>query len=217
MPKTVETVNLSTLKCKPIKSLFCITGIDGCGKGTQIQLLECRLEEHEIDVRVVKAYGEAEKESLSHFMRTWEDMTITFIFQGLQRQQYVDALHYLKKGCVVLADRWDESFRAYHRLYGTLSKNRSVRNALRDLTFENKIPEVTFMLDISIEEANRRMVARGMDYFDSKGYKYHLAMRKQYLEIANERNWFIIDGSKTQKEIHEIIYDEVAKRVGIIK
>ncbi|MBI2464834.1 thymidylate kinase [Candidatus Shapirobacteria bacterium] len=198
---------------KKISSLFCVTGIDGCGKGTQIFLLKDRLEKDGHDVAVVKAYGDAEKESLSHFMRVWDDMTITLIFQGLQHQQYANTLRERHQKKIVLADRWDESFYAYHSVFGPLSKCPELRDTLNQIAFNNCIPKLTFLLDVPIAEAEKRLISRGMDYFDKKGFKYHSVMRQQYLNIAKERKWVIIDGTLKPDQIHEIIYSEVRKSI----
>lgn len=189
--------------------LFTITGIDGSGKSTQIYLLKKFLEIKGYSVSVSKAYGNAEKEGLAHFFQYWDDLTITFIFQGLHRQQYVETKKRLNDGRIVLADRWDETYLAYHTKFGFLSENYETMCRLNKLAFEGLVPDITFFIDTPIEVARRRLKARGMDFFDKKSAEHHLKMRESIIEVLKERNSIFITGDKDINEIHLIIAEKV--------
>ncbi len=68
--------------------LFNITGIDGCGKTTQVQLLQEYLVEQGKEVFVSKAYGEEEKKILSSIMPNLDQLAILFLFQALHVEQF---------------------------------------------------------------------------------------------------------------------------------
>jgi len=191
--------------------LFTITGIDGSGKSTQIYLLKKFLEIKGYSVSVSKAYGNAEKEGLAHFFQYWDDLTVTFIFQGLHRQQYVETKKRLNDGQIVLADRWDETYLAYHTKFGFLSENHKTMYRLNKLAFEGLVPDITFFIDTPIEEARRRLEARGMDFFDKKSAEHHLKMRESIIEVLKERNSILIAGDKDISEIHLIIAEKFLK------
>jgi len=193
--------------------LICITGVDGCGKGTQIYLLKEALKRLGHSVSISKAYGDAEKESLAHFFRLWDDLAITMAFQALHRQQYVNAMSALKKGNIVIADRWDESYLAYHTQFGYLATHPVLRKKLNEMAFEGYLPDLGFLLNVSVEVTEKRMTARGKDFFDEKDTEYHCKMGKAYLKIARERDWYVIDGNRHPDEIHQEIFSIVRKKL----
>lgn len=185
--------------------LISFTGIDGCGKGTQIELLTEHLEDMGEDVAVSKAYGDREKELFSIFMRKWDQKAILFLFQAFHVKQCKKAKRNLEKGKMVVADRWDESYLAYHSTHGILSEDPELREQLNKIAFEGIVPDETFLIDVSIETARERMSARGSDFFDELPDPYHLTMREQYKKIVREREGHIIDGEQSIEEIHNEI------------
>ncbi|MDP3093309.1 MAG: dTMP kinase [bacterium] len=194
--------------------LICITGIDGCGKGTQIYLLREVLERKGLRIFISKAYDEAEKEGLSHFFLYWDDVAITLAFQALHRQQFVKATEALGAGQIVLADRWDESYLAYHSQFGLLSQDEGLRRRLNKIAFEGKKPDLTFLLKISPERAGLRTEARGRDFFDGKDLEYHARMAEAYETLACAEGWVILDGEKKPLEIHSEIMRVVLEKMG---
>lgn len=191
--------------------IICITGIDGCGKGTQKELLATRLQNAGKTVFLSKAYGDAEKECFSAFMEYWSQESILFAFQALHVEQRVRAKRAEARGEIVIADRWDESYVAYHTAYGILENDPTLRDRLNEIAFAGIVPDHTFFLDVSVEEAEKRLVTRGMDFFDKRGVEYHNTMRSQYLRIAAERGWSILDGGKSAVAIHH----EILKVLGL--
>lgn len=185
--------------------LICLTGIDGCGKGTQKELLRVHLQNMGKSVFMSKAYGDAEKECFSAFVEYWTQESILFLFQALHVEQRVRVEKALTRGEVVVADRWDESYLAYHSTHGILSLDPFLRDQLNRIAFAGIIPDFTFFLDVSVEQARQRLLSRGMDFFDSLSSEYHNTMRNEYLNIATTRNWIILDGTKPHLEIHREI------------
>jgi len=203
------------LTSKEVDMLIAITGIDGCGKGTQIELLRRFLDNKNLDVRISKAYGEIEKESLSHFFRYWSDMSITLAFQAIHREQHLDARRHLAKGRIVLADRWDESYIAYHKNFGELAKRPDLLRELHNLAFNGTIPDITFLLRVSLSVAKQRTEARGADFFDSKDQSYHYTMAMEYEKLAEERKWIILNGEEKPQEIHQKVLLKVQEELKI--
>ncbi len=189
--------------------IICLTGIDGCGKGTQKELLKAHLENSRKAVFLSKAYGDAEKECFSAFVEYWTQESILFLFQALHAEQRVKAEKALARGAIVIADRWDESYLAYHSTHGILLSNPGLRDQLNSIAFGGIIPDVTFFLDVPVERARERMLSRGMDFFDRLSNDYHSTMRNEYLSIATDRKWIIIDGTKSPLEIHREILREL--------
>lgn len=182
-----------------------LTGIDGCGKGTQITLLAQHLEEAGRRVFVSKAYGDAEKETLSMFIRKWHQTSILFLFQALHVQQRIEAFAAEERGDLVISDRWDDSYYAYHRNFGILMDDRDLREKLNRIAFEDRLPDITFFLDAPLEVAQTRMDARGRDFFDKHPLSYHRTMQEGYRELAKERGWITINSEESVEKIHDEI------------
>jgi dTMP kinase len=193
--------------------LIAITGIDGSGKTTQIELLKRYLEQAGKKVMVSKAYGELEKKCLAPLFKYWDSLAITFVFQGLHRQQFVDAQKFLKTKTIVLADRWDETFLSFHSKFGFLAKNHKLRSQWNKLAFAGLIPDLTFFIDTPPRITHQRLPGRGTDFFDRGSLKYHEQIRKATLQALKGRPLVIIDGTKTIDEIHDIIISQVAAKL----
>ncbi|MCX6724846.1 MAG: dTMP kinase [Candidatus Shapirobacteria bacterium] len=185
--------------------LICITGIDGCGKSTHVGLLVDALEKEGFNVFVSKAYGEEEKEKLSKLFEIWDSITITFVFQGLYRQQFVEAKKALLQGKIVIADRWDDPYLAYHSQFGFLSQDQELRERLNQIVFEGVIPDLTFFLNVPLYEAELRIQKRGKDFFDDQGREYHHKMAEAYLRIAEMRKWIVVNADQEMKIVHDQI------------
>lgn len=185
--------------------IICFSGIDGSGKGTQGGLLAKHLRLKGKRVFESKAYGDREKESFSPFIGQWSQEAILMLFQALHIEQRKDAEAAIARDEIVIADRWDESYLAYHRNFGTLAKNKALRNELNRIAFDGVIPDIGFLIDVPVEIASIRMEERGKDFFDRLSVSYHNTMRKEYLKIAAERKWVIFDGTKSPTKIHNDI------------
>lgn len=192
---------------KLTSSLISISGIDGCGKSLQVQMLRDWLKKQGVDVVVVKAYDDMAKIICRPFVEEWtDDVAIMFLFQALHAQQYSLAINALEQGFVVIADRWDESYLAYHQNFGFLSSSEKSRSLLNKLAFRGKVPDIGFIIYLPPEIARRRRESRGkMDRFEDRTDEYYTAVQETYLAIAREREWHILDGTQTPQQIHEEI------------
>lgn len=187
--------------------LITISGIDGCGKTLQVQLLQAWLEKQNKTSIVVKAYDDMAKIACRPFMEVWtDDAAIMFLFQALHAQQYAVAIEALKQGHIVIADRWDESYLAYHQNFGFLSVREDIRSMLNSLAFRDQIPDIGFIIAVPPEIARKRRISRGkMERFEDRSDEYYDIVQKTYCAIAAERHWFVLDGTKTPQMIHEEI------------
>jgi dTMP kinase len=182
-----------------------LTGIDGCGKGTQITLLAQHFMQAGKRTFISKAYGDAEKETLSMFVRKWHQTSILFMFQALHVQQRIEAFEAEERGELVISDRWDDSYHAYHRNFGILKDDLELREQLNKIAFEERLPDITFFLDTPLEVAQRRMDDRGRDFFDQHPLSYHQYMQEGYRTLAKERGWITINSEESVEKIHNEI------------
>lgn len=181
------------------------SGLDGCGKGSQIEFLSRYLESKGQSVYISKAYGQPEKELFSQYVETMDQVSLLFLFQALHSEQYIRTKKALDDGKVVLADRWDDSYLAYHSRFGVLSDDESLRNRLNQLAFNDLKPDFTVYLKVSVEVSMKRTLARGADFFDKKGFEYHSAMKEQYEKLLLQENWVSVDGEQSAQKIHNEI------------
>lgn len=187
--------------------LIAISGIDGCGKSLQVELLEKWLKEMGKSLVVVKAYDDIAKLALRPFIEKWTDDTaIMFLFQAMHAQQYAAATEAIEQGRIVIADRWDESYLAYHRNFGFLSEQDDIRCTLNSLAFRGKIPDAGFIIEVPAEIARKRRESRGkLERFEDRPDDYFELVQCTYCEIALERGWKVLDGTRTPQAIHEEI------------
>ena len=195
--------------------IICFSGLDGCGKGTQKELLAKRLRRRGRRVFMSKAYGEAEKECFSAFVSQWSQESILFLFQALHAEQRLQAEAALARGEIVIADRWDESYLAYHAAHGILARNPDLREALNGIAFSGILPDLAFFLDLPVDAAKQRIESRGSDFFDRLPAVYHRTMRNEYLRIARERGWHILDGARSVEKIHADVMELVSKHISL--
>jgi dTMP kinase len=195
--------------------LISISGIDGCGKTLQVQMLDDWMRKQDINAIVVKAYDDIAKATCRLLMDHWTDDTaIMFLFQALHAQQYTTAIQALKQGLYVIADRWDESYLAYHQNFGFLSSLEQTRTMLNNLAFHEKIPDIGFIITVKPEIARKRRESRGtIDRFEDRSDEYYSIVQETYLSIAQARGWLILDGTQTPKQIHEEIIRVLQEKI----
>lgn len=186
-----------------------ITGIDGCGKGTQLGHLADYLRAHEFPVFMSKAYDDAAKELFSPFIERATPAGVLFLFQALHAEQHAKAMKAQERGEIVLADRWDDSYEAYHSQKGVLANKPMLRSQLNEIAFQGVQADVTIMLRVSVPVAMERCRIRGADFFDLKGQHYHQSLADRMDQLAAERNWFVLDGELPHGEIHRQVVEIV--------
>ena len=181
-----------------------ISGIDGCGKSLQVDMLQSWLKRNGRKSIVTKAYDDTAKLACRPFIDNWtNDVAIMYLYQALHAQQYADTVQALKKGFVVIADRWDESFLAYHQNFGFLSNQGELRTLLNKIAFQEHLPEKGFLIEVPVHIAEKRRRLRGkLEKLEDRPSEYYEIIQKTFIEISLERNWTILNGTKTPEEIH---------------
>lgn len=194
--------------------LIAISGIDGCGKSLQVDLLQSWLVTQGLNPIVTKAYDDMAKLACRQFIEEWtDDAAIMFLFQALHAQQYANTARALKAGRIVIADRWDESFLAYHQSFGFLAPNGATRALLNQIAFRGLLPEKGFLIQVPIEIARLRRESRGkVEKLEDRPDDYYKTIQAALLNISLERGWEIIDGTKTPQEIHR----EIVRSLGLL-
>jgi dTMP kinase len=189
-------------------------GLDFCGKSTQVELLEKYLLEKGSIVRLIREPGGT---SISEKVRSIlldkknNEMHIEselLLFASARAQLVREVIiPALKKGEYVISDRYHDSSIAYQG-YGR-GINLDFAVMLQKFAIGSAIPDVTFFIDIPVDEfiSRRQKVKKdALDRMENSKIAFYEKVRNGYLEIAGmEKRFVTINGLLSIDEIHYII------------
>lgn len=122
----------------------------------------------------------------------------------------------LKKGTVVITDRFTDSTTAYQG-YGR-GIDLSLINSINNIATEGIKPDLTILLDLDPEAGlGRNKDINKVDRFELEALAFHKKVRKGFLEIAGMEpgRFELIDASSPLDEVSRKILNMVRKRYGI--
>ena len=190
-------------------------GIDGCGKTTQIDLLSRYLDsigENNIIVREPGGTDVSEKirEILLDKKNKISYSTETLLFLS-SRSQLMDEIisNNIKNGQFTLCDRHADSTLAYQG-YGR-GLNIIILEALNNFATSDIKPDLTFVLDIDLSEAMKR-IGNNQDRMEQSGLDFLAKVKKGYHAIvqSNSRKYKLIDcGSRNIESINDEIINKI--------
>ena len=189
-------------------------GADGCGKTTQIELLNKYLQEKGFKTLVTrepgaKGLGEKLREILLNYDGEVSPNCESFLFLA-DRAQHVDCVikPALKDGVIVLCDRYTDSTVAYQG-YGRQLDIEQIKK-LNEIAVNGLKPDLTIVFDIDIETSMQR-VGKTKDRMESAGMDFFNRVRNGYLAIAKEEpnRVKVINSADTIERIHEKVVEEV--------
>lgn len=164
-------------------------GADGCGKTTQLNLLEKYLKDKGLDVIVTrepgaKGLGEKFREILLNYDGIVSDRCESFLFLA-DRAQNIDTIvkPAVSSGKIVLCDRHIDSSVAYQG-YGRGLDIQQIKN-LNTIAAGGMLPDLTLVFDINIETSMQR-VGNNKDRMENSGIDFFNRVRNGYLELAKQ-------------------------------
>lgn len=193
-------------------------GADGCGKTTQIELLNKYLQEKGFKTLVTrepgaKGLGEKLREILLNYDGEVSPNCESFLFLA-DRAQHVDCVikPALKDGVIVLCDRHTDSTVAYQG-YGRQLDIEQIKK-LNEIAVNGLKPDLTIVFDIDIETSMQR-VGKTKDRMESAGMDFFNRVRNGYLAIAKEEQnrVKVINSADTIDKIHNQVVELVEKAV----
>lgn len=186
-------------------------GIDGCGKTTQAAMVRQFLIGQGLVVFESKAYSKTIKPIVDPWLNTWDNTAVNFLFEALYTQQRIEAERAIREGNVVVADRWDESYLAYHSLHGPLSQDRTFRVAMNHYAFQDMWPDLGFMFILEPEIAKRRAWERDCSgAVDKRGIGYFAEIQEEYLKLAERRGYITVPVEGTAEDVHALVISHLA-------
>lgn len=191
-------------------------GADGCGKTTQIELVNKYLQEKGYKTLVTrepgaKGLGEKLREILLNYEGEVSPNCESFLFLA-DRAQHVDCIikPALKNNTIVLCDRHTDSTIAYQG-YGRQLNIQEIKK-LNDIAVNGLKPDLTIVFDIDVETSMQR-VGKTKDRMESAGMEFFNRVRNGYLAIAQDEpnRVKVINSADTIKNIHTKVVELVEK------
>ena len=191
-------------------------GIDGCGKSTQADLLKSHLESKGETVVLIREPGgsiisEQIREILLNPANDTMDASTEAILLAASRSQLTREviIPALENGHVVICDRYADSTLAYQG-YGRGIKLEWLEKLNAFATAGVK-PDITLLVDLSVDEALRRMESKSFDRIEMEGVEFLERVRSGYLEMAESycERYFMLNGIHTIEEMSKMIINKV--------
>lgn len=189
-------------------------GVEGCGKTTQIGLLEERLVSAGREVVLTREPGgtpiaEAIRDVLLDLANgSMSAMAELFLYEAA-RAQHVDELirPALERGAVVLCDRFADSTTAYQG--GGRGLPESDLRRLHELATGGVWPSLTIVLDLAVACGLGRARGRGrMDRIERESVVFHERVRAVFLALGESEpeRVKIVDASRPVEDVAEAVW-----------
>ncbi len=201
-------------------------GGEGAGKTTQIKLLAAQLQAQGRDVVLTREPGGTQgAEAIRALILTPSSFNLSSVTETLlffaARCDHVEKVIVpaLKRGTVVLCDRFVDSTLAYQSALGEVEPRIIVK--LAKLVLGDLKPDLTFILDVMPEEGIKRAALRRgediVDRFESESLEFHHRVRDQFLAIAQAEptRCAVLDGNQDQGALGADVFDIFMKRLGV--
>lgn len=199
--------------------LLTFEGIDFCGKSTQARLLVERLgNDRKVQfirepggTRISERLREILLDTRHHELR---DITELFLFSASRAQVVAEVIRpALDRGEFVVCDRFFDSTTAYQGFGRGI--NRDAIAAINALATGGTVPGLTVIIDIPVEEIERRKQGAGLqfDRMETSGLQFYERVRAGYREMSRSSERFImIDGTRPVQDIHQEIWRTLVLR-----
>ncbi|MCX6150141.1 MAG: dTMP kinase [Ignavibacteriales bacterium] len=196
-------------------------GLDFCGKSTQVTLLEEYLIKKNQKVKIIREPGgTAISEKIRNILldKMNDKMLIEteiLLFSASRAQVVREIIRpHLEMDYYVIADRFHDSTIAYQGFGREIPLD--FVNKINQFAIGNTLPDLTFFIDLTLEETEKRKNSRSRAELDrievSKNNFYEKVRQGYYFLAQNEKRFRLIDGSLSVEEIHQIIINEILSK-----
>ncbi|HEY8460438.1 MAG TPA: dTMP kinase [Blastocatellia bacterium] len=204
--------------------LITFEGIDGCGKSTQLRLLEQYLLERGSDVVSTREPGGTElgrkiRSALLGGAGDSVEPLAELLLYAADRAQHVRQviMPALARGKVVLSDRYYDATTAYQGY--ARGFDLKLVSQLNELATGGLEPDLTLLFDLDAQTGLERIRRRGdeagvaarPDRLDQEPVEFHERVRKAYLEIASREphRFRVIPATGPVEEIFKLMIKNV--------
>ncbi|HAY98885.1 thymidylate kinase [Mesotoga sp. Brook.08.YT.4.2.5.1] len=189
-----------------------IEGIDGCGKTTQIKLLEEYLSLLDVEFAIVREpggtrAGEEIREILLHKDYPLCAESELLLFMAARAQIVREVIKpALESGRIVIADRFMDSSVAYQGVGRCLG--REIVQLMNSFAVADTLPDITLYIDVPADVAISRMrKERKNDKIEVESLEFFERVRKGYEELMaeNRERFVVIDGTNSEERVQQDI------------
>ena len=189
-------------------------GIEGVGKSTQINMLNEHLKDRGLKTKILREPGSTiTGEKIRDILLNSSDGLADeaeLLLMFASRAQLIKEKVLDSNLDFILFDRFYDASIAYQG-YG---RDLSLNFITTLISFINcPAPDITFLLDISVEDGFSRKVNDVKDRIESSGLDFFNNVREGYLEAAKSdpERVKVLDASKTIEDVHDEIIEYVNK------
>ena len=189
-------------------------GIEGVGKSTQINMLNEHLKDRGLKTEILREPGSTiTGEKIRDILLNSSDGLADeaeLLLMFASRAQLIKEKVLDSNLDFILFDRFYDASIAYQG-YG---RDLSLNFITTLVSFINcPAPDITFLLDISVEDGFSRKVNDVKDRIESSGLDFFNNVREGYLEVAKSdpERVKVLDASKTIEDVHDEIIEYVNK------
>ena len=200
-------------------------GLDGSGKSSLMMALERELQERKISFyRTREPGGTPLGDEIRNMILRKEGPApmprAELLLYEASRAQHVDQVirPKLASGTWVLCDRFAASSVAFQGGGREISETDVI--ALNDFATGGLKPDLTILLDLSVEESRRRRQGRGEqngegeDRIESEADSFHEKVRQSFLKQAraDEASWLVLNAQETPAVLFQQLLKALAER-----
>ncbi len=195
-------------------------GADGCGKTTQIELLDKFLKEKGLKTLMTLEPGASDlgkdlRQILLHYEKPVSDEAEMFMYLA-DRAQHAQMIikPALEDKKIVLCDRYTDSTVAYQG-YGREGDIEQI-NILNKIATKGLKSDLTILFDVESEIAQSRL-GKTKDRLESQGMEFHKKVRKGYLELAKQdpQRIKVVNANRTIDEVWQDVQKIVEELLGL--
>ena len=195
-------------------------GADGCGKTTQIELLDKFLKEKGLKTLMTLEPGASDlgkdlRQILLHYEKPVSDEAEMFMYLA-DRAQHAQMIikPALEDKKIVLCDRYIDSTVAYQG-YGREGDIEQI-NILNKIATKGLKSDLTILFDVESEIAQSRL-GKTKDRLESQGMEFHKKVRNGYLELAKQdpKRIKVVDANRTIDEVWHDVKKIVEELLGL--
>lgn len=199
-------------------------GGEGAGKSTQARLLADALTQAGVPVVLTREPGGAPgAEALRRLLLeefsepAWSPLSEALLHYAARSEHLDKTIRpTLLAGRWVISDRFADSTAAYQGAGLALPAEAFER--LRALVVGEWEPDLTFVLDLEVEEGMRRARARSQaDRYERMDRAFHERVRASFLALAARapERYAVIDAARPAHDVHRAILGALSERLGI--
>ena len=193
-------------------------GGEGSGKSVQARALYKRLSQSVIPVLLTHEPGGTPFGNKIGRWLKWTEtkdvspLTELLLFNASRAQLISEVIRPgLKRGIVVICDRYTDSTTAYQS-YGR-GLDLAMVEMINNTAAQGLKPDLAVLMDIPVEEGLARKRVKKQDRFEQEDIAFHQRVRDGFLKLAasDPERWLVVDARQPRAEIREIIWQKVSQ------